>query len=139
MDRGVDDGSGLEFCASGPVENTRGADSTFELVLLIEAEGGVASPGPAGGVGEGNISVGGFNIKEGFSAVVGAGTVVGDEEDEGVVELLVLFEVADKAADFLINAIDHRGEGDHAIDFVAALPRERACPRRGCEEGVGWL
>ena len=83
MDRGVDDGSGLELCASGPVENTRGADSTFELILFIEAEGGVAGPGPAGGVGEGNVSVGGFNIEEGFSAVVWAGTVVGDEEDEG--------------------------------------------------------
>lgn len=128
MDRGVDDGSGLEFRASGPVENTRGADSTFELILFIEAEGGVAGPGPAGGVGEGNVSVGGFNIEEGFSAVVWAGTVVGDEEDEGVVELLVLFEVVDKAADFLINAIDHRGEGDHAVDFVALLPRDELVP-----------
>ena len=128
MDRGVDYGSRLEFCASGPVENTRGADSTFELILFIEAKGGVAGPGPAGGVGEGNVSVGGFNIEEGFFAVVWAGTVVGDEEDEGVVELLVLFEVANKAADFLINAIDHRGEGNHTVDFVSLLPRDELVP-----------
>ena len=44
----------------------------------------------------------------------GAAAVVLQEEDEGVVELLVLFESGDNAADALIHIVDHGGVDFHA-------------------------
>lgn len=51
-----------------------------------------------------------------------AGTVVGDEEDDGVVEFACFFEVGDKAAHFLVDAVDEACVGGHEAGFVAALP-----------------
>jgi len=51
---------------------------------------------------------------------LGAGSVVGTEEDEGVLELAFGFEVSEDAADVLVHAVDHGGEDGHAAGEVLA-------------------
>lgn len=57
--------------------------------------------------------------------VVGAGSVVGEENDEGVVEFARRFEIGDDAAGLLVDAVDERGLGGHAAGFpILELGRE---------------
>ena len=63
-------------------------------------------------------------------AVVGAGTVVGEEEDQGVVEFAGLLEVGDQAAEFLVDAVDQCGVGGHAAGFPVADRRGQRVPGR---------
>ena len=56
--------------------------------------------------------------------VLGAGAVVGEKQDQGVVELVVLFQLFDDAPDALIEAVDHGGVNGHGAgvpDFVGIV------------------
>ena len=78
-----------------------------------------------------------------------AGTVIGGEEDEGILVSAHGLELSDDAADLLIHTVDHRGVDGHLRGLEVALligefgPRERAVHFAGTEflhrvgEGVG--
>ena len=79
--------------AGRPVGDGGRGDTPFELVLLVEAEGGVAGPGPTGAVGPFGGGLERLAVLADSGAVVGAGAVVGEEENEGVFQFAVGGEV----------------------------------------------
>ena len=61
---------------------------------------------------------------------VAVGAVVGQEEDEGVVELAGLLQVVEHAADVLVHVVDHRRVYRHALGFRSLLGSAQAVPLR---------
>ena len=58
-------------------------------------------------------------------AVIRAGTVVGEENDEGIVEFTGFFQIRDDASGFPVHSVDERGVGGHAAGFpIADFGRE---------------
>ena len=110
------------------MRDARTADSSFELVLFVVTKRRITCPGPPGGISEESIAVSWLDVEKWFAAIVGTGSVIGDKEDKGVIELLVLFKIFDEASDFLINTINHGCEGNHAVDFILLLPRNNLPP-----------
>ena len=83
------------------------ADSSFKLVLFVVTKWRITRPGPPGGISEKSITVSWLDVEKWFAAIVGTGSVIGDKEDKGIMELFVLFKIFDEASDFLINTINH--------------------------------
>ena len=129
VNRSVRDCACFAFESGWPMNDAGAADAAFELVLLVVAEWRVAGPRPAGGIGQECFAIGRFDVEKRLSAIVRAGSVVGDEKDEGVVELLVLFEVLDETTNLLVNPVNHGGKRYHTIDLVLLLPRNDLIPR----------
>ena len=118
-----------------PVQDEGAGDAAFMAEVFVHVEGGVAEVGPGGAVGM--VGVGLAHAVEGGAGVEGgeaeaggaieaegtplvAGAVVAGEEDEGVVELAVLFQVGEDAAHAEVDVFDHGGEGGHAPGEVLA-------------------
>ena len=114
-----------------------GTDPALELILLVETKGSISRPGPPGGVGQGNVTIGWFHIEQWFSSIIGTGSVVGDEKEECIFELTVFPEIFDKPAHFLVDTINHRGQRYHAIDLVVLLPGDDLVPGADMREGGG--
>ena len=72
------------------------------------------------GSGKGTVSA------EGTPLIVGA--VVGQEHDEGVVELAGGLELSEDFTDALIHLVHHRGEGGHAPGLVGLQHRTQIIP-----------
>ncbi len=62
------------------------------LVLLVQAEGRVAGMGPTGIIGPIGLGVPGFEIAS-LGALKGTGAVVRTEEDHGIVQDVLLFQI----------------------------------------------
>ena len=121
----------LGFDAGGPMDDEGGADAAFVIFAFVSAEGGVGESRPAFAVAgrptaEATpffIVVDGVGValdaEEGF--LLGA-AVVGDEDDQCVVEFADFFQVVDDAADVLVEAVDDGGEEGHfEIEVVACF------------------
>lgn len=105
---------------SGKLGDHGGGDATLVLVLFIETERGVSDRGPADVVAPVGLGIPGlFFFAAG--AVEGAGTVVGAEEDGGVLVEARCFKMGDEAADVLIKDVDHGGVDFHAVFFPLFL------------------
>lgn len=98
------------------VDDEGGGDAAFVLILFVEAEGGVAGVGPADVVGPVRFGVPGIEFLV-PGAFEGAGSVVGAEEEEGVVPLFGFLEMGDEAADVLVEDVNHSGVNLHAAGF----------------------
>ena len=105
---------------SGKLGDHGGGDATLVLVLFIETERGISDRGPADVVAPVGLGIPGlFFFAAG--AVEGAGTVVGAEEDGGVLVEARCFKMGDEAADVLIKDVDHGGVDFHAVFFPLFL------------------
>jgi len=109
--RGVDAAGTLD--AGGPMRDGRRCDAAFELVLLVEAEGRVPCPSPARAVAPMRFGIVGLGIGRGTTATKRTGTIVGDEQDDGVVEFAGFFEISDETPHFLIDAVDETRISGH--------------------------
>ena len=85
-------------------------------------------------------------VERAVGAALAAGAVVGDHDDEGVVELARLLEVVEHAADLVVGVRDEPGEhlghaGEEALLVVAQrVPRAHGVEQRpGLAVGTGAL
>ena len=125
----IDDTAGLLFQTRRPVQNGGRGDAAFELVLLVVAERRVPRPGPAGAVAPACFRIKRLCIGFRLAAIIGARAVVGDEEDDGVVEFAMLFQIADEAAHFLVDAINHARIRGHALRLPSTMRVIELVPR----------
>ena len=143
------------FNAIGPVHNQRIAHTPFPGPRLEQLEGGVERRGPAVGVviergGRTQlveqshilVRIVGYAVEElvlvdrsGGPALRG-GTVIGDDEDEGVVEFADPLEVVDQPADVMIGVADEPGEHLCHPDVEALLIIGERIPRADHTVGV---
>lgn len=142
----VDDvGGGVaEFVLRGdalwPVGDEWSGDASFVGPGFVFAEGSVGGGGPTGA--EAEVSFGGAHGGFWIVAVaadhdLGAGSIVGEEDDEGVVEAVGLFEVLDDSSDLLIHAVDHGGVDGHFAGLEGLLGFGEGVPRNWAVDFVG--
>ena len=95
-----------------PVGDEVGVRSPLVAVLLVVAERRVPDVGPRRRQGAVRRRSAGGN-REVPVAVVGARPVVGQEQDEGVVQSVHLAEPGQEPADVLVHPVDHRRVDGH--------------------------
>ena len=137
----VDDVSGrvAEFTVSGDASGPGGdegrADPAFVhpgLMTAVRGVGGAGEAGPEAEVGCGAAHGGLLIVAAVAYHNLGAGAVVGGEEDKGVLVGAHGLELGDDTTDLLVHAVDHRGVDGHLRGLEAALlggervPRQRA-------------
>jgi hypothetical protein len=118
--------------AEGGVGGVGPGDAVALVVVVVAGHDGgdVASADGAAVAGfVGDMASGGFGAED-----FGATAVVGEHEDEGVVELVGFAESAEDAADVLVHAVDHGGVNGHA----AHLPFLIGSVFPGGDVGVAW-
>lgn len=128
----VDDVGGVVVEGAGigdlvaPCGDERGGDAAFVDPGLKHAEGGIGGVGPGAAVageGVGGAGDGGFRGFFEATADIGAfvtASVIGEEEDEGIIEAAGLLEGVEDAADALVHGIDHGGVNGHPeVPFLA--------------------
>ena len=90
--------------------------TAFVGEVLVEPERRAAGIGPGFAVAVGVFVVALLDvikISASEHAALLAGAVVGEEQDQRVVESAALVEIVDQLADILVDAIDHRGVDRH--------------------------
>ena len=142
----------LRADARGPVGDEGRADAALVHPGLVTSVRGVARVGEAGP--EAEVGRGGAHLGLGVVSAVahhdlGAGAVVGGEEDEGVLVGAHRLQLGDDASDLTVHAVDHGGVDGHLRRLEAALlviqriPGQgavhlaRAQPLDGRGEGIG--
>ena len=142
---------GAHFAPGGdalrPAQNERIAGAAPVGLALPAAEGGVAGVGPAPGVvvevlRPTDVIDGGEVLREVFRNIVeelalvhrsggtafGAGSVVGDHHDHGVVVLTDLLQEVDKFSDVVVGVLQEAGEHLHHAGIEALLLGRQAVP-----------
>ena len=126
--RSVDNSARFGLQSRRPMDDARSTDSSLELILLVEAERCIASPRPSRRIGEGNLCTGRLHSQLGSLSIVGAGPIVRDKENHGVLQLAMSTKVFHDPANLLIDPINHCRQSHHPIGFVVALPSNDVLP-----------
>ena len=115
----------------GPVGDERRGDAALVVVVLIPAEGRVLQKRPALADKHGGLRVAGIRTVEttGHTGLRVA-PVVGEKQDESVVEFAAFAQSGHEAADRGVHVGEGGGENRHHVIVAVLLPRTEAGPRR---------
>ena len=141
--RDIDDvpdlGGHTWFDHAWPMGNEGGADAALVIRRLEFPVRRVAGIGPGDGDGPVAFNGAGRNVRRGVG-LFGAGPVVGQEHDEGVVPFAQFPELGKKATEVLVNAVDHGRVDGHLQVLPIFLLISEIVPRPGGAGGkfVVW-
>ena len=122
--RDIDDvpdlGGHTWFDHAWPMGNKGGADAALVIRRLEFPVRRVAGIGPGDGDGPVAFNGAGRNVRRGVG-LFGAGPVVGQEHDEGVVPFAQFPELGKQATEVLVDAVDHGRVDGHLQVFLILL------------------
>ncbi len=111
---------------SRPVDDQRGSDATLVDPGLVSAERGIRQarpPRPNAEERRPGAALGARVVTVAPDHDLGAGTVVGEEEDQRVLECVHREELVEDPADLAIHPVDHRRVDRHLAGLEIALSR----------------
>ena len=110
--------------AGGPMHDERRADAAFVNPRLVPAKGritGTGKPRPEAQIAFGTAGRYGWIMPVVANHHLGAGTIVGGKENDGVGVCVHRLELRDDAPDLLIHAVHHGGVKRHFGCLKAVL------------------